>query len=112
MSEEEINIKYIRHRLGVDMLLAKEILKLCSERYIEGIEQGKFDRLMLEQENQELKEQLENASKNYTKYIQERDNVLNEIRKYIKEKEEDGTLWSVKATDGLLQILDKVKENE
>lgn len=56
MNEEELNIKYIRHKLGVDMLLAKEILKLCSERYIEGIEQGKFDRLMLEQENQQLKD--------------------------------------------------------
>lgn len=43
----------------------------------------------LQQENQQLK------------------SVLDEIREYIKEKEKDGTLWTVKATDGLLQILDK-----
>ena len=35
------------------------------------------------QENKELKEQLENASNNYTKYIQERDNKIDKAIKYM-----------------------------
>ena len=59
----------------------------------------------LQQENQQLKEQLENASKNYTKYIQERDNVLDEIREYCNEY---GAITPQE--QDILQILDKVKE--
>jgi hypothetical protein len=35
-------------------------------------------------ENKELKEQLENASNNYTKYIQERDNKIDKAIKYLE----------------------------
>ena len=64
----------------------------------------------LQQENQQLKEQLENASKNYTKYIQERDNVLDEIREYINECcfIENGE--KVVFQEDIEEILDKVKE--
>lgn len=51
MSEEQINLNYIKHKLKVDLPLAKEILKLCSERYIDGLEQSRFDKRMLEHEN-------------------------------------------------------------
>ena len=73
----------------------------------------------LRQENRQLKEEIEKL--NYIIDKQDRDittisrgnkkikSVLDEIREYIKEKEKDGTLWSVKATDYLLQMLDKVK---
>lgn len=43
----------------------------------------------LKQENKELKEQLENASNNYTKYIQERDNKIDKaielLNQYLKD---------------------------
>ena len=85
--------------------------------------------IVLQKENQQLKEQLENASKNYTKYIQERDNVLDEIREYInnydvfkefsfplmKRDEENQVKSSIdyefqtSIKKSLLQILDKVK---
>ena len=80
------------------------------EQVLQNIEQ-------FQQENQQLKEQLENASKNYTKYIQQRDNVLDEIREYIKELDDntdDTTCYDIdkNVREDLLQILDKVKENE
>ena len=62
--------------------------------------------------NFDMKE-LENETKfleNYKKLQQENQqlkSVIKEIREYIKEKEKDGTLWSVKSTDEMLQILDK-----
>lgn len=69
-------------------------------------------------ENQELKEELKNASNNYTKYIQERDKVIEEVREYIEKNlyEEDngcGCYWQQfgdynDAKSELLQILDKV----
>lgn len=51
MSEEQINLNYIKHKLKVDLPLAKEILKLCSERYSDGLAQSRFDKRMLEYEN-------------------------------------------------------------
>lgn len=66
-----------------------------------------FDML---KENLQLKEELENASKNYTKYIQERDNVLDEIREYI-----DKEFYTIQGVivvepDDIKEILDKVKQ--
>ena len=46
-----------------------------------GIEVSYLDLL---EENKELKEQLANASNNYTKYIQERDNKIDKAIEYIK----------------------------
>ena len=75
---------------------------------------------LLEKENKELKEKIEmyenpedltlmfmycdEKAKDKIKQLQ---SVIKEIREYIKEKEKDGTLWSVKSTDEILQILDK-----
>ena len=64
-------------------------------------------------ENQQLKINCNIGNENLNFYRDEckkYKSLLDEIREYIKEKEKDGTLWSVKATDDLLQILDKVKE--
>lgn len=56
----------------------------------------------------ELREQLENASKNYTKCIQQRDNVLDEIREYIVDDIQHCTYGQVPKYQDILQILDKV----
>ena len=66
-----------------------------------------------EQENQQLKEQLENASKNYTKYIQERDNVLDEIRELVSHFS-GGQICECSKELGMQieKILDKVGSNE
>lgn len=65
----------------------------------------------LRQENQELKERLENASKNYTKYIQQRDNVLDEIRELVSHFS-GGQLCECSKELGIEieKILDKVKK--
>ena len=86
--------------------------------YIHNLEKENRE---LQQENQQLKEQLENASKNYTKYIQERDNVLDEIREYVIKHRQiydiDGSIEKqidefdiLASPKRILQILDKVKE--
>jgi DNA repair exonuclease SbcCD ATPase subunit len=71
-------------------------------------------------ENQQLKDKINsilcdsnrlvNSNEKLDTIVEKYKSILHEIREYIKEKERDGTLWSVKATDDLLQILDKVKE--
>lgn len=74
----------------------------------------------LVEENKQLKEEnemLKNGThfyintRGYGKTIAEENfrlkSVLKEIRKYIKTKEKDGTLWSVKVTDELLEKIDK-----
>jgi flagellar hook-basal body complex protein FliE len=100
------------------MLLVSAILFKNNVPVNEAKEIGSFIE-ELQQENQQLKEQLENASKNYTKYIQQRDNVLDEIREYIDKailgySNWEGTeplyLKDDEIGKDLLQILDKVKE--
>ena len=74
----------------------------------------------LQQENQQLKEELKNASNNYTKYIQERDKVIEEVRekvvelkKRFKQEEHQGTAYDDDLEyEELLQILDKVKKGD
>ena len=65
MSEEELNKRYIQEKTGLvdDDELIPIILDMLSEVYINGLEQSKFDKRMLELENQQLKEQLEKTIK-------------------------------------------------
>lgn len=136
MSEEEIHkaLEIIKQPITVN---CKDYYYFDQENYnnlvriydnclwfIRNFEQINFTVERLQQENRQLKEQLENASKNYTKYIQQRDNVLDEIREYIEnnslyEEEYDydyeetmylSGISDEKAKEDLLQILDKVKE--
>lgn len=61
MTEEQLNKEYIKNRLSKynpSKELINEILKLCSERYIEGLRQGKIDRLIIERENELMKVEL------------------------------------------------------
>lgn len=46
MSEKELNMQWLKDRLKdyfCSNELLEEILKICSEQYIEGLQQGKFD---------------------------------------------------------------------
>ncbi len=58
MSEEKLNEKYICEKTLLDENdeLVPIIRKMLSEAYINGLEQSRFDKRMLEQENQQLKE--------------------------------------------------------
>ena len=72
---------------------------LVNEMYYNYLEQDEAKELIdyitnLQQENTQLK------------------SVIKEIREYIKEKEKDGTLWTVKSTDEILEILDKYQEGK
>ena len=51
MSEEDLRIQQIRMKIkGLTFEQARDISKLCSEYYIEGLEQSRFDKRMLEVE--------------------------------------------------------------
>ena len=64
MSEEELNEQYIRNKIGGIcqdcMWLDKTIpmiREMLSKAYIDGLEQSRFDKKMLEIENKRLKEE-------------------------------------------------------
>lgn len=47
MSELDLNIQIIKSKIkGLTFEQARDIAILCSERYIDGLEQGKFDAMM------------------------------------------------------------------
>lgn len=47
MSEQDLNIKIIQAKIkGLTFEQARNVEMLCSEQYINGLEQGKFDAMM------------------------------------------------------------------
>lgn len=70
MSEEQLNEQYIRDNIqGIcqDCVYLDKIVpiirKMLSEAYINGLEQGKFDRRMLELANQKYEEAIDKIKK-------------------------------------------------
>ena len=66
MTEEQLNKEWLRKELkgfSYSNELLDKILELLSNQYINGLEQSRFDKRMLEYENQELKKQLEELEK-------------------------------------------------
>lgn len=61
MSEDELNIKYIREKTG--LVKNDELIPIILEMINECLEQSRFDKSMLEKENQQLKKQLELSEK-------------------------------------------------
>jgi DNA gyrase/topoisomerase IV subunit A len=118
MSEEDLRIQQIKMKIkGLTFEQARDISNLCSEYYIEGLKQSRFDKRMLEQENQQLKEEIDNL--NYIIDKQDRDiTILSKGNKQLKEVIEevreyaDKEMFDYLETPGLLQILDKAKENK
>lgn len=61
MTEEQLNKEWLRKKLkgfSYSNELLDKILELLSNQYINGLEQSRFDKRMLEFENQELREQI------------------------------------------------------
>lgn len=104
MSEEDLRIQQIKMKIkGLTFEQARDISNLCSEYYIEGLEQSRFDKRMLEI-------QVSSREEVANKYKE----VINEAREFI---EKEGLyyldLTNQKIWGGrLLQILDKAKENK
>ena len=62
MSEEELNKKWLKDELkefSYSNEFFDKILDLLSKQYINGLEQSRFEKNLLEQENKKLKKQLE-----------------------------------------------------
>ena len=126
MSEEDLRIKQIQMKIkGLTFEQSRDISQLCSEYYIEGLEQSRFDKNMLELENTQLKEELkdknnyhEEASKWYKEAFDTTQeniklkSVLKEIREYIKGNDDfyyGDELYE--SYEKILEIIDKGSEN-
>ena len=93
MSEEELNKKWLKDELkefSCSNEFFDKILDLLSKQYINGLEQSRFEKNLLEQENKELKQQLsnshqmENQQKEFIEYL-ESEMIL--FQEYMKEIE-------------------------
>lgn len=131
MSEKELNEQYIRNKIGgicQDCMWLDKIVpiirEMLSEAYIDGLEQSRFDKKMLEIENDKLKEQVQDLKADYGTIAQiERDlykevieGVRECIKKHIRPEYRNGRdnefylELNQKELNELLQILDKVKD--
>ena len=100
MSEEKLNEQYIKdHIQGIcqDCIYLDKIVpiirEMLSEAYINGLEQGKFDRQMIELENQKYKEVIDKA-----KYW---------VEDYMNEWDTDDEVWQ--ELNELLILLEEVE---
>lgn len=72
MSEEELNKKWLKDELkefSYSNKFFEKILDLLSKQYINGLKQSRFEKNVLEQENQELKKQLKIIQDGFTSSI-------------------------------------------
>lgn len=113
MSEEELNKKWLKDEL-IEFSCSNEffdkILDLLSKQYINGLEQSRFEKNLLEQENRKLKQQISNShqmknqQKEFMEYLEEPIKIITEgnptnISEYTSAK-----------LDTLKEVLQKYKE--
>lgn len=123
MNEEDLRIQQIKMKIkGLTFEQVREISNLCSEYYIEGLEQSLFDKRMLEVELSGYRQailqdkELMGLKEDKDKLQQENQQlkeVIEEVRGYINinTKEEYENIEVDEHFGNLLQILDKgVKE--
>lgn len=89
MTEEQLNKEWLRSELkgfSYSNELLDKILELLSNQYINGLEQSRFDKRMLEHENRELRKEkqewikllnmFKNQQKEFIKYLEDYIEVL------------------------------------
>ena len=89
MTEEQLNKEWLRKKLkgfSYSNEFFDKILELLSEQYINGLEQSRFDKRMLEFENHELRKEkqewikllnmFKNQQKEFIKYLEDYIEVL------------------------------------
>ena len=114
MSEEKLNEQYIKdHIQGIcqDCIYLDKIVpiirKMLSEAYINGLEQGKFDRQMLELAVQKYKEILEENQK----YKEAIDKAIEYLKKWGIEPDAD-MYWRINEYKEYRELLAILKEVE
>lgn len=102
MTEEQLNKEWLRKKLkgfSYSKEFLDKILELLSEQYINGLEQSRFDKRMLEFENQELKRELnekitsemklkDDLDKQRKEYQETYKDVREEIKEYKNQQKE------------------------
>lgn len=102
MTEEQLNKEWLIRELkgfSYSNELLDKILELLSEQYINGLEQSRFDKRMLEFENQELKRELnekitsemklkDDLDKQRKEYQETYKDVREEIKEYKNQQKE------------------------
>ena len=87
MSEEELNKKWLKDELkefSYSNEFLDKILDLLSKQYINGLEQSRFEKKLLELENQELKNQLEEKENQQKQFIEWLEDKLEKRKNDIK----------------------------
>lgn len=88
MTEEQLNKEWLRKDLkgfSYSNELLDKILELLSNQYINGLEQSRFDKRMLEFENQELKRELNEKITSEMKLKDELDKQRKEYQAVYKD---------------------------
>lgn len=102
MTEEQLNKEWLRKELkgfSYSNEFLDKILELLSNQYINGLEQSRFDKRMLEFENQELKRELnekitsemklkDDLDKQRKEYQETYKDVREEIKEYKNQQKE------------------------
>lgn len=109
MTEEQLNKEWLRKELkgfSYSNELLDKILELLSEQYINGLEQSRFDKRMLEHENCELRKE----KQEWIKLLDMFKNQQKEFIEYLKSEITDLSLCWRDASYIPEEILDKYKE--
>lgn len=89
MSEEDLRIRQIRIKIPtLTFDEARKVSALCSEYYIEGLEQSRFDKRMLEEENDYLKLSCPEQNLEHFRILKENKKKIDKFRKQNKELKE------------------------
>ena len=86
MTEEQLNKEWLRKELkgfSYSNEFLDKILDLLSKQYINGLEQSRFEKKLLELENQELKNQLEVGEEQYNDLVEEKEKIQEELSSKI-----------------------------
>lgn len=90
MTEEQLNIKYIKEKTGLlenDELISI-ILEMINDCYRKGLEQSRFDKIMLQQEIEKLNNELEIGKEQYNDLIEEKEKLQEKIDLVLLENQE------------------------
>ena len=109
MSEKELNEQYIRNKIGgicQDCMWLDKIVpiirEMLSKAYIDGLEQSRFDKRMLEIQVSS-REEVANKYKEVIEEVRERSKLERKTALSLNQH------YAVSIIDSVLQILDKVK---
>ena len=123
MSEKELNENYVRDKIqGIcqDCIYLNKIVpiinEMLSEQYVNGLEQSRFDKRMLADENEQLKKALmqdHNKIKYWTNIVEDLEKFLDDVLNELKENDvydrSDYEIGQIIATECFIEKIQELK---